>query len=246
MRWLDQWYELTALQLRTFRTDAWFVSLINVAFVFGFVLGAGYLAGGDVPDATALYLTTGAATNAVVFIGLVSLPQQLAQAKYHGRLDFIRTLPVSREAYLLAQAAAVGVVGLPSVVFALVVGWWRYGLDLHVDPRAALVIVLAALAFAGVGAAIGILVPRMQLTNAIAQLMIFYVVFFAPVMVPRERLPDVLQMTARLLPPSYAADGLRATLTDLPGTNLGASLAALAGFAAASMAAASFALRRRG
>ncbi|GAB4329422.1 MAG: ABC transporter permease [Dehalococcoidia bacterium] len=246
MRWLEQWYELTMLQLRTLRMEALFISIINVAFVFGFVLGVGYIAGGAISQTTALYLTTGAATNSVVFIGLVSLPQILATAKYHGRLDFMRTLPVSREAYLLAQATAVGIIGLPSIVFAIVVGWWRYGLDLHPDPRLALVIPLAALAFAGVGAAIGILVPRMQLANAIAQLMIFYVVFFAPVMLPKEQLPDVLQFTARLLPPSYAADGLRATLTDLPGTNLGLSLGALAGFAVASMTAASLALRRRG
>jgi len=101
------------------------------------------------------------------------------------------------------------------------------------------------LSLGGFGAAIAILSPRLQLTNAISQLSIFYFIFFAPVLLPRENLPTALQRTADLLPPTYAADAVRASLTDLEGTHLERSLLVLLGFAVASIAVAAASIRRR-
>jgi ABC-2 type transport system permease protein len=92
---------------------------------------------------------------------------------------------------------------------------------------------------------IAMLSPSFQLTNAITQMAIFYVLFFAPVIFPREQLPAALQYLGDFLPASHAADAIRATMTDLPGTHLARSLLVLAGFAAGSLALASMAARRR-
>ena len=48
------------------------------------------------------------------------------------------------------------------------------------------------------------------------------------------------------LPASHAADAMRATMTDLPGTHLMRSLLVMAAFAAGSLGLASAAARRRG
>jgi ABC-2 type transport system permease protein len=85
----------------------------------------------------------------------------------------------------------------------------------------------------------------MQLTNAITQLLIFYVLLFAPVLIPKEQLPEALQALAVIFPTTYAADAIRATVTDLPGTHLARSLLLLAGFAVLSLAASSIVVRRR-
>ena len=108
------------------------------------------------------------------------------------------------------------------------------------------VVPLAALSCAGLGVAIAMLSPKMQLTIAITQLFIFYAIFFSPVMMPEDNLPSALQVTSKFLPPGYAADAMRATLTDLPNTHLGESLLAMLAFALLSLAAASTAVRRRG
>lgn len=77
-------------------------------------------------------------------------------------------------------------------------------------------------------------------------LVIFYALFFAPVIMPKEQLPAALQFIADYLPPTYAADAFRATVTDLPGTHLMRSLLVMAGFGVASLGLAAASVRRRG
>lgn len=88
--------------------------------------------------------------------------------------------------------------------------------------------------------------PHQQVTNALTQLTIFYVLFFAPVLMPCEQLPGFLRETAQIAPPTYVADAIRATATNLPGTHLDTSLAAMTAFAAASLLLSAIAIRRRG
>jgi ABC-2 type transport system permease protein len=227
------------------RVDVVFISIVQIALTGGLVLGFGYIIP-DISDTSATYLVTGTATQSFVTVGLVMLPQFLSQAKAEGRLDYMLTLPISREAYLLSQITVVGLVALPGVAFAVLLGDLKYGLSLSPDPTLLPVMLLAVLSLAGVGVAMAVLIPQMQVTNAITQLIIFYVLFFSPVILPRQQLPSFLQHTADFMPPSYAADAVRATLTDLPGTHLERSLLVMAGFAVVSIVLASTAVRRRG
>jgi ABC-2 type transport system permease protein len=181
----------------------------------------------------------------IVTVGLVGLPQFLAQAKEEGRLDFFLTLPISREAYLLSQVSFVLLQVLPGIAFALALGAWHYDFTLDIHPAIVIVIPLAVLSLAGLGAAVAILSPHLQLTNAITQLVIFYVLFFAPVIIPEEQLPDFLVTIAKFLPPTYVADAIRASVTDLPGTDLWRSIGMMAIFGVASIGIAAIALRRR-
>ena len=169
----------------------------------------------------------------------------LSEAKHVGRLDYFLTLPISREAYLLSQVTTVALLAIPGVAFAVAFGWWHYGLSLHVDPLIVLVALLAVLSLSGLGVAMAIFSPNPQVTNALTQLIIFYVLFFAPVLVPSEQLPWLLQKSALVVPPTYAADAVRATLTDLPGTHLARSLWMMTGFAAGSLALSAAMIRRR-
>jgi ABC-2 type transport system permease protein len=245
MTWLTQYRDLVSMQLRSMRNELWFAAMIQVVLSLGLVIGFGFLIP-DVSETTALFLVTGTATQAFVTIGLVMLPQILAQAKESGRIEYFLTLPISREAYLLALVTEVALMALPAVAFTIVLGAWHYDISFTFDPAFIAVAFLAVFSLAGVGVAMAVYSPHMQVTNALTQLIIFYVLFFAPVLLPKEQLPEVLQFTSNFAPPTYAADGVRATLTDLPGTHLARSLLAMGGFAAGSLVLSSVAMRRRG
>ncbi|MCZ2111106.1 MAG: ABC transporter permease [Dehalococcoidia bacterium] len=235
---------LVVMHFQMYRADLVMIGVINIAMTLGLVLGIGYIVP-DISKVTATYITTGTATQTLVNVGLVLLPQGLSEAKRAGRLDYFLALPISREAYLLAQVTTVAVVAIPSIAFSVGIGWWHYGLSLHADPLVAVAAVLAVLSLAGVGVAIAMLSPHPQVTNAFSQLIIFYVLFFAPVLVPSEQLPWLLQKTAVVMPPTYAADAVRATLTGLPGTHLARSLMVMSGFAAGSLVLSAVMIRRR-
>jgi ABC-2 type transport system permease protein len=181
-----------------------------------------------------------------VTTGLVMLPQMLAEAKHQGRLEFMLTLPISREVYLLSQILATIIFAAPGTILAVAFGAWHYDLSLDIHPLVPVVILLGIASLAGVGVTVVMLSSHFQVTNAITQLVIFYVVFFAPILLPKEQLPELLQAASTVMPPTYAADAMRASLTDLPGTALYRDLVVLAGFAAASLALSAASIRRRG
>ena len=240
-----QYVELAKLQLRAMRQEIALIMVIQVALTGGLVLGFGYIIP-DISKVSATYLVTGTATQSFVTVGLVMLPQFLAQARDDGRLEYMLTLPISREAYLLAQVSVVGLMALPGVLFALVLGGWHYGLSLNTDPMVVPVVLLAVLSLAGVGVAMAVLIPHQQVTNGLAQLIIFYVLFFSPVILPVEQLPALLQHTADFMPTTYTADAVRASLTDLPGTHLWRSVGIMGGFAVVSLVLSAVSVRRRG
>ncbi len=241
----SQLFELTKLTLLSLRQGAVFVTMVQVVLTVGLVLGYGYLIP-DISETAALYVTTGAATNATVTIALVVLPQFLAQAKQEGRMDFMLTLPISREVYLLSQVATTMILATPGTILAVAFGAWHYDLSLDVSPWLPVVIVLGIASLAGVGVTVVMLSSHFQVTNAITQLVIFYVVFFAPILLPKEQLPELLQTVSTVMPPTYAADAMRASLTDLPGTDLYRDLVVLSGFALVSLTLSAASIRRRG
>ncbi|HMO53067.1 MAG TPA: ABC transporter permease [Tepidiformaceae bacterium] len=242
---LTQYRDLVSMQLRSMRSEIWFIALIQIVLSTGLVVGFGFIIP-NISDATATFLITGTATQAITTVGLVMLPQMLAQSKEEGRMEYFLTMPISREAYLASLVTVVAMMALPGVAFCVIFGAWHYGVSLQFEPAFVLVALLGVFSMAGVGVAMTVYSPHQQVTNALTQLIIFYVLFFAPVLMPREHLPSLLQFTAHFAPPTYAADGVRATLTDLPGTHLGRSLLMMAGFATASLALSSAAIRRRG
>ena len=245
MTWFTQYRDLVSMHLRSMRNELWFAAMIQIVLSVGLVIGFGFLIP-DVSDTTALFLVTGTATQAFVTIGLVMLPQLLAQAKEAGRIEYFLTLPISREAYLLALVTVVALMALPAVAFTVVLGAWHYDISFTFEPAFIAVALLAVFSLAGVGVAMAVYSPHQQVTNAMTQLIIFYVLFFAPVLLPKEQLPELLQFTSNFAPPTYAADGVRATLTDLPGTHLARSLWVMSGFAAGSLVLSAVAMRRRG
>lgn len=245
MRAFREYIDLVSVQLRSMRTDVPLIVAIQVALSVGLVVGMGYLMP-NVSDATAMYLVTGAATQTFITIGLVMLPQMLAESREQGRMEYFLTMPISRELYLLSLLTVVAITTLPAVAFCLAIGALNYGISFHIEPAFFAVTLLAVLSLAGVGVAMVVFAPNWRVVNVLTQLIIFYALFFSPVMLPSSQLPDVLAATARLAPPTYAADGVRATITDLPGTALTRDLVFMSAFAAASLTLSARAIRRRG
>lgn len=245
MRPIWQCLQLLRVELLMARDAFPILVIVQVVMTVGLILGFGYF----VPNITqvqALYLTTGTAAQSVVTVGLVMLPQNMASDKAEGRLEYMLTLPVGRESYLFAKILFVALMALPGTLFAVVFGDWHYDLSLSVQPEVILVAVLAVLSLSGVGVAMTVLSPSMQLTNMLTQMIIFYVLLFAPVLIPKEYLPSLLRHASVYLPPTYVADAMRATLTDLPGTHLARSLLVMSGFAMASIGISAAMIRRRG
>ena len=107
--------------------------VVQALFAVGIVVGYPLLFP-SLDRLTILYLATGAPAVSLISMGLVAVPQLVAQARTEGTLDYMRTLPVPRVVYLLADMTVWLAVVLPGVVFAVGVGTVRFGLNLQISP----------------------------------------------------------------------------------------------------------------
>ncbi len=196
-----------ALRLKTFLPLA---IIVQALFSFGIVIGYPLLFP-SLDQTTIMYLATGAPAISLITMGLVAVPQVVAQARTEGSLDYMRTLPIPRLVYLLADMTVWLVIVLPGVAFAIVVGALRFGLDLEVSPLVVPAILLVVLTTTSIGYALASVLPQM-LANLLTQVLVVFVLMFSPLNFPAERLPDWLAAVHSVLPIQPMGEVIRGTL----------------------------------
>lgn len=220
------WFQSYTLLLRwqglKFKTVLPLVIIAQFFTGIGTVIGLGYMMPG-IDSQTAMFLVTGGPTLSLITLGLVLVPQMVAQAKSGGMLDYMRSFPVPRMAYLAADLTIWLLSTLPGVILALIVGSIRYDFELHFSLFILPAFILIVLMATSVGYAIALLTPKAELVSVFTNLIVFSLFLFSPVNFPVERLPKWLETIHRFLPIKYAADAVRGAL--VPGYSDGLGLA---------------------
>ena len=184
--------------------------VVQALFALGIV--AGYpLLFASMDHTTVLYLATGGPVVALITMGLVAVPQLVSAAKTEGTLAYMRSLPIPRVVYLLADLTVWLVVVLPGVAFAVIIGAIRFGLDLQVSLMVVPAVLLVALTATSVGYAIASVLPPM-VANMISQMLVVFIFMFSPLNFPADRLPDWLAAIHRVLPIEAMGQVIRGTL----------------------------------
>jgi ABC-2 type transport system permease protein len=222
VNWIQSYTLLLKWQGLKFKTILPIVIVAQFFTSIGTVIGLGYMMP-NIDSQTAMFLVTGGPTLSLITLGLVLVPQMVAQAKSGGMLDYMRSFPVPRMAYLAADMTIWLLSTLPGVILAVLVGSLRYDFELQfsllIVPAFTLVVLMAT----SVGYAIALLLPKAELVSVLTNLIIFSLFLFSPVNFPVERLPNWLATIHRFLPVKYAADAVRGAL--VPGYSDGPSLA---------------------
>jgi ABC-2 type transport system permease protein len=123
----------------------------------------------------------------------------------------MRSLPVPRLSYLVADLTVwLGIV-VPGVVLGVLVGAWRFGLDLQVSPLVVPAVLMVALTSTCVGYAIASLLPYM-LTVIVTQAIVVFVFMFSPLTFLPEKLPGWLEVIHRILPIQAMGEVTRGTI----------------------------------
>ena len=184
---------------------------IQVALSVGVVYGLGFLLP-DIDARSAVYLSTGAPTLSILILGLTVVPQEVAQAKLVGRLDWFSTLPVPRLAPLASEITYWLGAALPGTVLALVVASVRFDFGLDISVAVVPALLLVAATASAVGYAIATASPP-QATQQVSSFVSIGVLLFSPVSLPAEQLPEALQAVHDVLPVESMADVVRWSLT---------------------------------
>jgi ABC-2 type transport system permease protein len=184
--------------------------VVQAIFAFGIVVGYPLLFP-EMDSMTTLFLATGAPAITLITMGLVALPQVVSRAKLEGSLEYMRSLPVPRMAYLAADLTVWLAIVLPGVVFSVLVGVWAFGLDLDVSPAIVPAVLLVALTAAAVGYAMASLLPPL-IAMLLTQVLVIGVLVFSPINFPASRLPDWLASVHAVLPVGAMGEVIRGSL----------------------------------
>lgn len=158
------------------------------------------------------FLVPGVLTVAVMSTGMVTLGISTAYQRYYGVLKRLGGSPLPRSALAAAKAGAVLVVEVVQValltgIAALWLGWSVHGSV----ALAALVLLVGAAAFAGVGLALAGGV-RAELTLGGANGLYLLFLVLGGVVLPVNHLPGFIEPLARVLPATALSSSLRAVL----------------------------------
>ena len=184
--------------------------VVQVMFAFGIVVGYPLLFP-ELDEMTVLFLATGAPAITLITMGLVALPQVVAQGKMEGTLEYMRSLPVPRMVYLMADLTVWLAMVLPGVVFAVAVGSWALDIALSVSLAIVPAVLLVATTSAAIGYAMASLLPPM-IAMLLTQVLVIGVLIFSPINYPAERLPEWFQDIHSVLPVQAMGEVIRGSL----------------------------------
>lgn len=225
------------------RTELPLFMTIQTLISAGIVVGFSFMIP-NLDAESALYLTTGAMTVALITVGMVVAPQTVAHRKEQGVLDYQRSMPVPRLAMLAADAIVWVTVALPGLVAVLLIASVRFDLAVTTSPLVVPAILLVSTGTAAIGYGIAYAVKPI-LVNLIANAVLILALMFSPVSFPAERLPDWAAAIHVWLPFQYMAQAIRETV-DVPATGISAlPFAVLTGCAVVGLAITSRVMTRR-
>ena len=203
---------LLLIRLQTLRLKGFLPLAMVVQGLFAIGIVAGYpLLFPELDPVTMLFLATGAPAITLITVGLVAVPQVVSQAKTQGTLEYMRSLPVPRMVYLLADLTVWLLIILPGLVFALVVASLRFDLTFQVSPLVVPAFLLVALTASSVGYAMACVLPPM-VAVLLTQVLVVFVLMFSPLNFPPERLPEWLQAIHAALPVQAMGEVIRGTV----------------------------------
>ena len=202
---------LTIIQLSNWRWS-WRGTLVTgIAAPLLFVVALGFFARDSGPDALS-YVLIGNAVLALMFTLMNRVTSNFAFMRANGALDYFASLPIHKHNLILVIIFAFFLLSLPAVLITIFVGAWILRVPLAPNPLFLPILPLAAVPLAAVGAYIGVRTRTLEDATSIATLLTLVMLGLGPVLIPPDRLPDLLLTLGYLSPATYAASALHQTL----------------------------------
>ncbi len=210
-----QLLNLTLMQLLNWRWTWRGTVIVGTTAPIVTTIALGIFAADSGPQALG-YILTGNVVLSLLFVALGNVSNHFAYMRWMGRLDYFATLPIYRTALILATAVAFLALTLPSTLITLIAGALILQVPLDISPWIVLVVPAIGLSLSGLGAFIGLLGRNPQEVGNLTLLTTLLLYGFGPVIIPPDRLPDIVTQLSLLSPATYAASAVRQVVLGWP------------------------------
>ncbi len=223
---------------RVARAPLLFVATLQSVGIILLLRGVVSRSSSGAPDVVA-----GGVVLVVGFVGLNLLAQRFGGLRANRALDYYAALPIAPAAVVLGTAVSYASFTVPGTLITAAVGAALYGLPLLGVALAVPCALVAALSLAGVGAVLGLALPRAELATVAGQLGMTAVLFLG--VIPVAHLPEVVRAIRLAVPGMLCVDALADTFrSHVAWADVVIRLAAGAAYGVAALALATAAFRR--
>lgn len=243
-RWLRSYGLMVTWEFRTLRMVLPLAFVVQAMISSGLIIGLGFLVQ-NMTGTEAQFLAVGVTVVSMITLGMVMAPQLIASQKQSGTYEYLLSLPVPRTTLIAAGLTVHSLIAVPGAVVALLIACWRYDITLSISPIVIPAALLTLTTAASIGFALAHAIPNPMVTSLVTNVLIFVILFYAPINFPADRLPAWLAGIHEALPFGHSANVMRAGLTGGLASNVGASFAVLAGWALVSWSATAWIVGRR-
>src|SRR3954452_7733640 len=163
------------------------------------------------PDrVTTSAIVAGTTVLVVAFVALNLLAQRFGALRAARALDYYAALPIPPSAVVLGSAASYASFTVPGAVVTAVIGVEMFRLPAEHLWLVLPVILCAGVALAGLGAVLGLAMPRAEFATVAGQLGMTAVLFLG--VIPPSHLPTAVRSVRAVVPSALAIDALAAGL----------------------------------
>jgi ABC-2 type transport system permease protein len=141
--------------------------------------------------------------------GTVNLNTELRQK---GIIRKLSTTPITRTDWILSDILYQLIIAVVSTTAMLLVSYFVFNVNLHLDAWLLAFILLDVFAFVGIGMILTRFAKEAQSAAAAANAISFPMMFLSGSFFPIELMPGFLQKIAKMLPLYYVNEGLRAAM----------------------------------
>lgn len=186
---------------------------------------------GDADGEKLAYVLSGNVITTLILTNMSRMSSRFGFMRAVGTLDYYATLPVQRYLVVIAVLFSFFLLSLPALVVTILFGAYFLQLPIHIHGALLLVIPLAALSLAGLGAYVGVAARTLEESHTYTQALLFLLMILGPVFIPPENLPIIMRVAGWFSPATHGAAALRQTLLGPVTPHLWIDLLALLAFA---------------
>lgn len=162
----------------------------------------------------AIFLLGGSLASSIAFGTTSFLIAKIGWGKQFREFDYWVALPFPKLTLVFGMISMALVFALPGIVGIYVFGNLLFGLPFTNILILLPLIPLGALSQAGLGAVLGCYAPNGQTANSIANVLIVFVGFLSPMMIPASDLVLPLRIISFCFPTTYIADAFRMVIAN--------------------------------
>lgn len=209
---LSRQYRILLLtQLSSYRDEWFFHTFFGIVLPLALVFFAQAIMPTMNTEAK-IFLLGGNLAMSIAFGPPLFLLRKLGWARQDREFDYWIALPVSKTLLVLAIASMGFLFALPGLLGCYVLSTLLLGLPFSGSWMLLFLLPLSALSLTGIGVLLGSFVPNGQIASVMGNLLLTFIGFLSPMLIPLENLPPLLQYIAPFIPTTYIADALRIAL----------------------------------